>query len=91
MKQFEDFLTAQNDEICQAAFEFIKAITRNPDMEWDMYYIGEIVDVVGETLKELGLEVCYPFYSEDDSGKDRKPCYLIDECKKTDCPMRGNC
>lgn len=90
MTQFEDFLTAQNDEICNAAFELIKAMTRNPEIEWDMYYIGEVADVVAESLKKLGLEICYPFYTEgeNENGEGGTPCYLDDECETADCLMR---
>ncbi len=100
MTQFEDFWETQNDEIYQAAFELIKAMTRNPDMEWDVHYIGELVDAAADLLAEAGLEVCYPFYSEpvakdnengesgEEEGDGRTPCYPTDECKTADCPMR---
>ena len=43
--ELTDAQADRNDEIYEAAFEFCKVLTDNPDLEWDMAYLGEIADL----------------------------------------------
>ena len=80
--RFETFLTAKNDLIDNAAYQLACAIAaKEADpgekaLEWDMSYIGEIIDAAEQILKGHGLRHCYPFYE----GGDRTPCYRGKDC-----------
>lgn len=57
------------DEIHNAVFEMCKVLTENPDMEWDMYYIGDIADYAANVLCLMGNKVRYPAIVTDEDGK----------------------
>lgn len=42
--ELSDEQAARNDEIYNAAFAFCQVLTENPDLEWDMQYLGCIAD-----------------------------------------------
>ena len=87
--RFETFLTAKNDLIDNAAYHLACAIAAKESepsedaLEWDMAYIGEIVDAAGQILTGYGLRRCHPFYE----GDDRMPCYCGKDCAAADCPL----
>jgi len=90
-ERFETFLTAKNDRIDNAAYQLACALAAkeaepNEDaLEWDMAYIGEIVEAAEQVLKEHGFNTCYPFYE----GDDRTPCYCGKDCTAADCPLKS--
>ena len=90
--RFETFLTAKNDLIDNAAYQLACAIAaKEADpgekaLEWDMSYIGEIIDAAEQILKGHGLRHCYPFYERG----DRTPCYRGKDCAAADCPLKSN-
>ena len=58
--ELNDGQVARVDEIYNAVFEMCKVLTENPDLEWDMYYIGDIADYAANTLCLMGNKVRYP-------------------------------
>lgn len=85
MKDFEKYLTRKGDEIDNAAFALINAMYdkgKGEEIEWDMEIIGEIVDVVEDTLKSHCFGICRPFTADD------KPCYKTDDCGVANCPFK---
>lgn len=51
---------ARIDEIHNAVFEMCKVLVENPDLEWDMSFIGEIADFAADFLCVSGYAVRYP-------------------------------
>ena len=61
--ELSDAQADRNDEIYEAAFEFCKVLTENPDLEWDMAFLGEIADLAAGIMTEQGHKVrldCQP-------------------------------
>ncbi len=84
---FEDFLCDKTDAIYNAAYELICAIAAvTPDQddsqnpEWNMEYIGEVVDDAESILCSFGIRHCYPFYTDNET-----PCYCGTDCQTEDC------
>ena len=57
------------DEIYDAVYEMCKVLTENPDLKWDMYYIGDIADHAASILCSSGNRVRYPAVVTEDDGK----------------------
>ena len=57
------------DEIHNAVFEMCKVLTEKTDLEWDMYYIGEIADYAANLLCLMGNKVRYPAIVTGEDGK----------------------
>lgn len=57
------------DEIHNAVFEMCKVLTENPDLEWDMYYVGDIADYAANVMCLIGNKVRYPAIVTDEDGK----------------------
>lgn len=58
--ELTDAQADRNDEIYEAAFEFCRVLTENPDLEWDMAFLGEIADIAANILTKQGHKVRYP-------------------------------
>ena len=58
--ELTDAQADRNDEIYEAAFEFCRVLTENPDLEWDMTFLGEITDIAASILIKQGHKVRYP-------------------------------
>ncbi len=56
------------DELHNAVYDLCVLFTENPDLEWDMHYIGEIADRITDALVEYGERVHYPAVVHDDNG-----------------------
>lgn len=67
--ELSDRQTARIDEIHNAVFEMCKVLTENPELEWDMCYIGDIADYAANTLCLMGNKVSYPAAVIDEDGK----------------------
>lgn len=89
--QFEDFLCAKNDLICNAAHALINALATNKTdiaedeeiVPWDMANIGPIVDAAEAFLTNNDIHCCYPYYEEDEVM-----CFESDSCKNPNCPFK---
>ncbi|MCI9128294.1 hypothetical protein [Sporofaciens musculi] len=67
--ELSDRQTARIDEIHNAVFEMCKVLTENSDLEWDMYYIGDIADYAANVMCLMGNKVRYPAIVTDGEGK----------------------
>ena len=83
-ESFEDFATARNDEIDNAAHALLCALS-TPDLAWDMEKIGALADYAEGLLTERGVDVCHPFYE----GDDEIPCISGTDCKNPFCAFRA--
>ncbi|MCM1215590.1 MAG: hypothetical protein NC331_08365 [Lachnospiraceae bacterium] len=57
------------DEVHNAVYEMCKALTENEDLEWDMYFIGEIADFAANILVSVGNKVRYPAVVTESNGR----------------------
>lgn len=60
----------RNDEIYEAAFEFCKVLTENPDLEWDMAYLGEIAEIAAGIMVNHNYQVRFPSIVTEDDGTE---------------------
>lgn len=56
------------DEIHNAVMELCQTMCEDPDLEWDMAFIGEIADVAADILVGCGKTVCYPAIVTEKDG-----------------------
>lgn len=56
------------DELHNAVYDVCVVFTENPDLEWDMSYIGEITDRIADILVEYGERVHCPAVVHDNNG-----------------------
>ena len=66
--ELNDRQIARVDEIHNAVFEMCKILTENHDLEWDMYYIGNIADYAADMLSMDGNRVRYPMVVTEEDG-----------------------
>ena len=66
--ELSDAQADRNDEIYEAAFEFCKVLTENPDLEWDMAFLGEIADLAAGIMTEQGHKVRFPSVVTEEDG-----------------------
>ena len=59
---------ARNDEVYNAVFDMCKVLTENENLEWDMYFIGEIADCAASILVRKGLRVHFPSVVTEEDG-----------------------
>lgn len=64
---FTTYQTARQDEIENAIFEMIKVITCDDLLSWDMELIGDVADVVCDTLSKKGYLIYYPNVTQDEN------------------------
>lgn len=69
--ELTDEQVARIDEIHNAVYELCKVLTEDPELEWDMQYIGEIADCAAETMCKVGYKVRYPAIVSEEDGPDR--------------------
>lgn len=74
----EDLLCSQGDEIYNAVYEAICALSPGEKPEWDMAFIGPAADALVSTMEEQGLATCYPWQNENEDI-----CYSLpnDRCE----------
>lgn len=72
--EFSNAQLERIDEVENAAFDFIKVLTEQPDLDWDMSLIGEIADMAADFLVSHGHQVRFPArVCEDDEH-----CRIVD-------------
>ena len=84
-------LGISNDSIDNAAYNLCCTLISSNDIEkdfpWDMYHIGNVIEIVQSYLLDKGFSICYPFYNGDENV-----CYLSEDrckhCKKVIKPFR---
>lgn len=67
--ELSDDQAARNDEIYNAIFDMCKVVAGNDNLEWDMYYIGEIAELTANLLINRGEKVRFPAVVTDTDGK----------------------
>lgn len=73
--EFSNAQLERIDEVENAAFDYIKVLTEQPDMDWDMSLIGEIADMAADFLVSRGHKVRYPARVSDANGEN---CHIVD-------------
>lgn len=63
------------DEIHNAAYEFLTVLTGDPNLEWDMEHIGELVDCAAEDMASNGYKIYYPAIETDLDGTQKRVDY----------------
>lgn len=58
--ELNDEQAARNDEIYNGVFELCQIMAENPELEWDMSFIGEIADCAASVLMGHGIRVRFP-------------------------------
>jgi hypothetical protein len=66
--ELTDAQADRNDEIYEAAFEFCKVLTENPNLKWDMAFLGEIADLAASIMTEQGYKVRFPSVVTEEDG-----------------------
>ena len=66
--ELTDVQADRNDDIYEAAFEFCKVLTENPDLEWDMAFLGEIADLAAGIMTDQGYKVRFPSVVTEEDG-----------------------
>ena len=66
--ELNDAQANRNDEIYDAAFAFCKVLTENPDLEWNMAFLGEIADLAAGILTKQGQKVRFPSVVTEKDG-----------------------
>ena len=59
---------ARNDEIFDTVFELCKVMAENPELEWNMGFIGEIADCAAAILGRHGIRVRFPAVVTNEDG-----------------------
>lgn len=42
----------------------------NEDVEWDMYFIGDVTDIMESELDKKCIGICHPFFCNDEDAED---------------------
>lgn len=71
------------DNMYNAAHELCAVITEEPDLEFDMYYVGTIVEFAVSLLLERGKPIRYPGIVTDDFGSRIEEYYSPDHIPST--------
>ena len=66
--ELSDAQADRNDEIYNAVFELCRVMTEEPELEWDMAFIGEIADCAASILASQGKRVRFPAVVTDPDG-----------------------
>lgn len=66
--ELSDEQVARNDEIYDAVYEMCKVMCENENLEWDMYYIGEIAELTANLMVTRGEKVRFPSIVTEEDG-----------------------
>ena len=66
--ELTDAQADRNDEIYESVFETCKVLAENPDLEWNMAFIGEIADFSASLLTKHGIKVRFPSVVTEQDG-----------------------
>ena len=58
--ELSDKQAARNDEIYEGVMELCRLMSENPELEWDMSFLGEIADCAASILARHGIRVHFP-------------------------------
>lgn len=67
-EELDNEQAARNDEIYDTVFELCKVMAENPELEWNMSFIGEIADCAASILARQGIRVHFPAVVTNEDG-----------------------
>lgn len=82
--ELSDEQVARNDEIYDAVYEMCKVMCENENLEWDMYYIGEIAELAANLLITRGEKVRFPSIVTEEDGTQHIEEYYDPEKEEGD-------
>lgn len=74
--ELSDAQTERNDEIYNGVFDLCRLMAENPELEWDMSFIGEIADCAASILTGHGIRVRFPAVVTNPDGSQ----YIEEYC-----------
>lgn len=80
--ELNDAQIARIDEVHNAVMEMCRVLCEEPELEWNMEFIGEIADVAAEILTRCGKRVRYPAVVTNEDGTQ-----YIEEFYDADGPL----
>jgi len=80
-KQDDTFLCDRGDDIDNAVYDAICALSPGKKPEWDMSFIGPAADMLVYVMQNHGLETCRPWQNEDE-----EICYSLQDERCEHCP-----
>lgn len=80
--ELNDAQAGRNDEIYNAVFELCRVMTEEPELEWDMSFIGEIADCAASILASQGKRVRFPAVVTNPDGTQ----YIEEYCGGSEQP-----
>lgn len=66
--ELSDEQSARCDEIYNAVYEMCKVVAGDEELEWDMYYIGEIAELTANMMVNRGYKVRFPAIVTEEDG-----------------------
>lgn len=67
------------DEVYEAVLEMCKELVEDPDLEYDMAFIGEITEFAANTLIKFGNKVHFPAVVTDQDGSQHIEEYYMSD------------
>lgn len=74
--ELSDAQAERNDEIYNGVFDLCRLMADNPELEWDMSFIGEIADCAASVLMDHGIRVRFPSVVTNPDGSQ----YIEEYC-----------
>ena len=66
--ELSDEQAARCDEIYNAVYEMCKVVAGDENLEWDMYYLGEIAELAANMMVGRGYKVRFPAIVTEEDG-----------------------
>lgn len=66
--ELSDEQSARCDEIYNAVYEMCKVVADDEELEWDMYYLGEIAELAANIMVNRGYRVRFPAIVTETDG-----------------------
>ena len=66
--ELSDEQSARCDEIYNAVYEMCKVVAGDENLEWDMYYLGEIAELAANMMVGRGYKVRFPAIVTEEDG-----------------------
>lgn len=78
--ELSDEQSTRCDEIYNAVYEMCKVVAGDEELEWDMYYIGEIAELAANMMVNRGYKVRFPaIVTEEDGSQHIEEYYEPDQ------------
>lgn len=77
--ELSDEQVSRCDEVYEAVFEMCRELVEDPDLEWDMAFIGEIADVAADIMTEFGKKIYFPAVATKQDGSQYIEEYYVSD------------